>query len=126
MGRRPVLRTAHNWNVRFAFSLALAPYVRHALVNVRHEDFVDDPETTIDRVRQRMSRLGMPPLGRRREDADPAWYHSFQGNPMRFEQGLRLRPDVEWREKLPTRSKLLVTTLTAPFLALHALRIGFR
>lgn len=127
MGRRPPWRTAYSWNVRFALSLALRPYVGKALMQVRYEDFVRNPDAVVERIRARMDRLGMRPLGPRREDADPAWYHSFQGNPIRFDQRpLQLREDVEWREKLPARSKLLVTALTAPFLALHATRIGFR
>jgi hypothetical protein len=119
------VRSAVNWDVRFAASLALVPYVRRAFINVRYEDFVTNPTKTVARIREMMRGLRMPELGPLRDDADPAWYHSLQGNPMRFDDRLSFRPDYEWRKAMPARSKVTVGALTLPFLALHASRIGF-
>ena len=42
--------------------------------------------------------------------------HTVAGNPDRFRADVTIRPDIEWREKLPARDKLLVTALTLPLL----------
>jgi hypothetical protein len=43
--------------------------------------------------------------------------HTAAGNPMRFARGqTRVRPDEEWRQRMPGASRALVTALTAPSL----------
>jgi hypothetical protein len=43
--------------------------------------------------------------------------HGASGNPDRFEQGIiAIRSDMEWRTKMDTRQKRLVTLLTLPWL----------
>ena len=58
-------------------------------------------------------------------DADPDWYHSVHGNPMRFDGAFTIRPDVEWHDAMPATTKTLVTLLTQPFLSMHRLGVGF-
>jgi len=44
--------------------------------------------------------------------------HTVAGNPIRFRRGeIEVRRDDEWRERMPRRSKALVTALTLPALA---------
>ncbi len=43
--------------------------------------------------------------------------HTVSGNPIRFQPELVIRPDLEWRKKMPLRLKVLVTLATFPLLA---------
>jgi hypothetical protein len=51
--------------------------------------------------------------------------HTVMGNPMRMETGeIQVRADDEWRQKLPSSSRMLVTALTLPFLLRYGYSIG--
>jgi len=123
MTTAPPAKAAAVWDVRFAASLALRRYA--PTVQLRYEDFVADPSASAAHVRALLEGAGMTTLGPRREDADPRWYHSAQGNPVRFEKHFSIRADEEWRSAMSARNKLVVSALTAPFLALHRFGIGF-
>lgn len=125
MEQRGTTRAALRWDAWFLFAVGLIPFVREPILRLRYEDFASDPVGTVARINGHLSRLGMPTLGSRGADADPDWYHSVSGNPMRFNGELRIAPDEEWRTSMPRRAKALTTILTAPFLAAHRLRIGF-
>jgi hypothetical protein len=123
MTTRAPFKSAVVWDIRFAASAALRPYA--PFVQLRYEDFVADPEAAAGRVDRALRDAGMQRLGRRNDDADLRYYHSVQGNPMRFEKPFRLRLDEEWRTAMRRSQKLVVGALTAPFLALHRARVGF-
>lgn len=86
-------------------------------LRVRYESLVERPRAEVERI---MDFVG--------EDLDPSQYdfiqddrvtlkttHSCSGNPMRFgRRDLKLRVDAEWREKMSTRDRALVSVLTAP------------
>jgi hypothetical protein len=116
-------KSAIAWDVRFAASAALrrsAPFVQ-----LRYEDFAADPGAAAARIDRLLHDAGMPGLGPRGDDADPRFYHSVQGNPMRFDKPFRIRVDDEWRTTMRWPDKAIVTALTAPFLTVHHLRAGF-
>jgi hypothetical protein len=47
-------------------------------------------------------------------------FHTLGGNRVRFERGnLRVDVDREWRERMPTRDKMLVSALTSPLLTAY-------
>src|SRR5581483_3509109 len=125
LSRQAVLTSALMWDVKYAAALALAPYAKGRLIGVRYEDLAAEPDHVIGRIRGLLERNGMRSLGPRRADADPDWYHSIYGHPMRFEGGFSIRADVEWRRTMGTRDKWIVTAATAPLLALHRLGVGF-
>lgn len=90
---------------------------------VRYEDFVTEPRETVRRIVRFAGEDGAEPsfIDARRVRMGPT--HTVYGNPSRFSHGVvELRPDVEWRERLPLRQRLLVTAATAP--SLH--RYGYR
>jgi len=103
---------AHNLEVRLIAHRG-APVVR-----LRYEDLVDDANAT---VREAWSALGLPGEGGlpmsdpRTIELRPT--HSVAGNPMRFRHGVtKLAPDLEWRSRMPTRERRLVTAMTFPLL----------
>jgi hypothetical protein len=47
-------------------------------------------------------------------------HHTLGGNRIRFQRGpLQIRPDVEWRARMPRRKQLAVGTLTLPLLLIY-------
>ena len=71
--------------------------------------------------------------GRRRTPGDLAFVgegsvtfgmgHTVSGNPMRFSTGaVPLRPDEEWRTRMPRRQRMLVTAMTGVGLARYGVR----
>jgi hypothetical protein len=84
---------------------------------VRYEDLVTAPRTTLSAILSLVGEGGaqMPFLQDSKVVLSPV--HGFSGNPSRFERGVvELRPDDEWRSKLKSTQRLLVTALTGPLL----------
>ena len=84
-------------------------------------------ESLVRRPREELARI-LEFAGRRPSPLDLAFVHdgsvelgtghTVSGNPMRFTTGLvPLRPDEQWRSKMPDRQRKLVTAMTAVGLA---------
>jgi hypothetical protein len=85
---------------------------------LRYEDFVTQPretlESLLDWLGQDASRL---PFMENEHTVHLRTDHTVSGNPNRFQQGIvKIRPDVEWREKMTWDQRYLVTGLTWPLL----------
>jgi len=84
---------------------------------VRYEDMVSEPQKTIKRIGQHLGHKQLDLSYIQGNAIELSSNHTVAGNPVRFQRGqLVVRPDVEWREKMPTRQKFLVTGLTLPLL----------
>ena len=77
---------------------------------VRYEDLVRDPATVLAKL--------MNWLGLAYEPAQLEWseteHHSIGGNSMRFARNSTISPDVEWKQKLGTFRKMLISAVTLP------------
>lgn len=113
MERISPLKSSVLWDVWNAATDRLWPGPGHVLV--RYEDFVDEPQATVAAI----ARLCDDP------DADLPFTdahtavlaptHTVAGNPDRLKSGpTRLRVDDEWRDRMRTRDRVVVTTATAP------------
>lgn len=118
--------------VRYPPGLLAVKWLQHNIVidglrltrtptsRLRYEDWVLEPLTAL---RNAFSFAGLSPELGNRVDAqgvDLPVIHTCSGNPMRFTQGrVDIRADNQWREALPSSSRLLVTLLTAPLLAAY-------
>lgn len=117
MQRFSPLRSAMDWN-----GLNLAMEALRAtgspVTRARYEDLAEDPSSWLQRC---FPGVAFPDsLEERRVSVGVS--HTVSGNPLRFESGeLTIRPDVEWRERMRTRDRRLVTAATAPLL----LRYGY-
>ncbi|MGH3497053.1 MAG: sulfotransferase [Nocardioidaceae bacterium] len=101
-----------------AFDLLVRLLARRGtpVTTVRYEDFVADPRGSVSSI---LRFAGLDPddaaLAHIRDDRvtlRPA--HQIAGNPMRFEHGeIVLRPDEDWRAKMPVGARRAVGVLTA-------------
>lgn len=88
---------------------------------LRYEDLIADPERNLRAI---LAHAGEPDdvelpflTG---EGALLAENHLVDGNPVRFSKGaVPLRPDEEWRTRMASRDRRLVTALTLPLLATY-------
>lgn len=115
-------RTALEWVVRNAV-VELSRGLVTTYRRVRYEDLVADPRRTVERIVSDIV-SSAPDLsifrGTTVSLARPN--HTVAGNPMRFETGnIELREDREWRSRMSSGARRLVTVLTAPAL----LRYGY-
>lgn len=118
----PIASTAL-WLTGNALPLALR-YRRVPVTRMRYEDLVDRPQERIGEVWNALELPGesvLPLL------APSEIYlhgtHSVAGNPMRFRRGLTtLNRDEQWRTKMSTRDRAMVTAMSLPML----LRLGYR
>lgn len=89
-------------------------------MRLRYEDWAADPVGALDET---LEFAGLPPRANpavSRSWVDLPVTHTCSGNPMRFKTGrVEIRRDESWTDKLPQRSKLLVTGLTGPSLAAY-------
>lgn len=107
-------RAAFLWNASNLLLTLKTPGRRHEFL--RYEDFVADPPAAVARLWALMEEP-LPALDfLEASSMRLRTNHTVAGNPDRFRADVTIRPDVEWREKLPARDKLLVTALTLPLL----------
>jgi hypothetical protein len=88
---------------------------------LRYEDLVSDPQATLhhlwDWIGEPASALDF--LKSSSVHMTPG--HTVAGNPVRFQSEVKIKPDLEWQEKMLPKDRRLVTALTFPLL----LRYGY-
>ena len=107
-------RVAASWNL-LNLLLMLYPPGRSSL-RMRYEDAVQDPAAALASL---WRFLDEPPPQTGLLETSPLFLpagHTVNGNPNRFETEVQIRPDVEWRRKMPARDRRLMTVLTFPLL----------
>jgi UDP-N-acetylglucosamine transferase subunit ALG13 len=100
------------------------PYLR-----VRYEDLIAGPRAGLDRILRHagvpVTDLALSFLGDGEARLRPN--HTVDGNPVRFAVGgVPLRIDDEWRRRMPSRRRLMVTALTSPSLLRYGYRLGVK
>lgn len=118
MDQLPAVHTALTWNLQ-NFALDVLGRRSRWYARVRYEDFVADPQTTLDMIARMCADAGATVQS---ESSAGPLAHSVAGNPLRFDRRpLQITPDIAWREQMPLWQRLAVTTITAPML----LRYGY-
>jgi len=92
-------------------------------LQVRYEDFVREPRATVERITAFLEEpMSGSPFASETE-VRLGTTHGVAGNPSRFVTGVvALRSDDEWKSKLRTRDRRVVTAATFPLLR----RYGYR
>ena len=117
---RPHGRVAAEWLLHNAIATRLRRAARRSVL-VRYEDLAADPRAVMGDLLARID-LPCPPAPPGPLRLAPAG-HSVAGNPLRFGPlEITVRPDAEWRERLPRRHKALVAAIASPLLG----RFGYR
>jgi hypothetical protein len=85
---------------------------------IRYEDFVISPRSTLVNI---LEQIGEDPSKLTFFNGENKVHlnvnHTVSGNPARFEQGeVKILPDDEWQQQMPSGHKLAVTALTWPLL----------
>jgi hypothetical protein len=113
MNRYSLLRTSAEWSAINALTRLHRPTgARYATLH--YADFAADPAAAVDKVLAFLDEPDRPNPVRNRT-IHLGTDHTAAGNPNRFRQGeVEITPDNEWREAMPTPSRLLVSALTAP------------
>jgi hypothetical protein len=125
MGQMGAAASAQNWMTTNAIA-ELLRFSSTAYVRVRYEDLAAAPDQAIESILRATRHSGAssrPMTDQPREVALPSLYHTVAGNPIRFQHRvLPIRLDAEWRAKLSTSHKWIVSAITLPLL----LRYGYR
>jgi hypothetical protein len=118
MPRFPPLRMAARYD---SYNLLFHALRRRGVPTLfmRYEQLVRHPRRELERIIELAPELGgredLRYISRSWVDLEPA--HTVAGNPMRFKEGrLELRPDVEWRDRLAAKERVLVSAITSPLL----------
>jgi len=97
--------TTRRWFWINLFSSAAVALGRPRGIRIRYEDLVSDPKAVLGRVGE-MVGIDFGPLVDKLERGDPIGVgHMVAGNRVRHQSGIRLRPDLEWQEKLPAADR---------------------
>lgn len=90
---------------------------RLPVLTMRYEDFVTDPQTAVKEILKFCDLEPSASEAVTNGSVELSPTHTCSGNPLRFTAGeVRIMMDDAWREKLPSRSRRLVTSLTYPLL----------
>lgn len=127
--QRSLWRTAVIWSARNLLLAAVSHRFTASTV-VRYEDFVCRPSVVVRDVIEQLN-LGIADTSS--IDLDGALYlpsnHIFAGNPDRMNCVIHIRPDNEWRTRMPRWQQRFVYALTLPtwlvlgYLESHAARV---
>jgi hypothetical protein len=113
MHRHSLLRTSAEWSTINALTrLHRRTGARYSTLH--YGDFAADPAAAVDGILAFLGESGRPnPVSDR--SVHLGIDHTAAGNPNRFRTGkIEITPDEEWREAMPTTSRLLVGAFTAP------------
>lgn len=117
MPRYSPFKSAWEWGLMNALVHLLGYTAPKRYTLIRYEDLVSEPRKALselladlgtanpnlDFIRERNIKLGVD--------------HTVSGNPMRFQHGIiEVRPDTEWRHKMPTSQRVVISALTWPLL----------
>ena len=122
MRRYNPAHTALQWLYRNLVSHLLPRYTAGHL-RLRYEDFAASPVDAVRRITALVdeSSANLPFVAD--DTVELGTSHTQSGNPMRFTTGeVKIRPDMAWRNELPSGTRFIVTLLTWPLL----LRYGYR
>jgi Sulfotransferase family len=99
----PVARTARRWllnNLVCSYLFRFSHQLRGRYLRVRYEDFVADPASTLRRIGAFCGIDLSEPIRKVTEGAALRAEHTVAGNRLRLRGPVRIRPDLEWQEKL--------------------------
>jgi hypothetical protein len=116
-GRRNAIFFAKRWAFNQLFS-SFASRRFDTYRAYRYEDFVAYPQRILADMTGRLG-LGDDTAFPFISDTDVMLRegHVVSGNANRFSQGtITIRPDLEWKERMPAREKLIVAVVTLPWL----------
>lgn len=112
-------RQALRWTVQNGFATLVKRRSQRSIF-IRYEDFVERPLSTAASVHRE---IGLPTSSgeglalQGQQHVTLAMEHTVSGNPMRFATGaIEVRPDSEWRTRLPARDRRLVSAIASPLL----------
>jgi sulfotransferase family protein len=99
----PVARTARHWlltNLVCSCLFLFSHRRRGRYLRIRYEDFVAEPAAVLRRIGEFCEVDLAEPIRKLREGAALRVEHTVAGNRLRMDGPVRIRPDLEWREKL--------------------------
>jgi len=115
--QRPLMQVALVWSIR---NMILAAISRRFATSVKlhYEAFVGQPRLVMGQLAARLGLQGHDELWLSdNEVLVSASNHLFAGNPNRVQHGpIQIRPDDEWRTRMPVRQQRFVFALSLPAL----------
>lgn len=117
MRRYSLLRTCAEWNAINALTRAHRRIDRDRYHLLRYSEFADDPGRAVEGVLDFLGETDVPQPFDEPDAIELGPDHTAAGNPSRFRTGrVAVRPDEEWRAKMPVAARALVSALTLPSL----------
>lgn len=103
---KKVARSAIIWNVANVVSAWLRRYLpADRSIRLRYEDFASRPEVELGRIGELVG-IDLGPLAAAVTSGKPMGLgHTIAGNRIRMSGSVRLKPDIEWTEKLTLREQ---------------------
>ena len=116
MPTQNIAKSSIQWSVRNILAYSLKSF-SHSYQLVRYEDFVKEPQSVLTNIMTNLDIENCKFSCLTEKSPNKTEIHAILGNPIRFEKGpLRIRADMEWKDKLETQEKFLATALTFPLL----------
>lgn len=117
-GRRPAATTAVDWLATHSLSEWVLRRCRGRArsLRVRYEDFAANPDSVLHAIADAVDESMDPVLADLQAGRPMAIHHMATGNRIRFQQEIRLKPDLEWRTRMPIEDQVQVRRITWPLL----------
>ena len=105
-----------------ALTCLTARSLRRGALRVRYEDLCAAPRSVLERIGEFVGLDMSPVIGTIEDRSSLRVGHNVGGNRVRFHRALTLRPDEEWRDKLPGAYRRTARIATWPLRR----RLGYR
>jgi hypothetical protein len=98
---RSALRTALFWVVRNRHCETVMRQLKdHRSLRLRYEDLVADPARRLDEIQERLDLPHVPGETLLAQTRPRSEIHLIAGNRMRMQDKIKIKPDLEWQERL--------------------------
>ncbi|MCB0321921.1 MAG: sulfotransferase [Bdellovibrionales bacterium] len=121
---RALLETVVEWILANVVSALVSRRMGDRAMQVRYEDFVANPKQELERISQLCGVDFTDCLKRLDAGGTFAPGHTVAGNRVRMNRNLTLKVDEEWKDRLPSRRKRLISLVTSPWLVKYGYPLG--
>ena len=116
MQKRSLVRALSAWGMENFYIARLKRQVPYYTL-MKYEDFTQDPANVLERAMQELGFQGIAMDHLAHSELELAPNHSVNGNPIRFaSKKISIVSDLEWRHKMPRRTRMAMWLMAAPFL----------
>jgi hypothetical protein len=121
--RKPLSTIFYYYLVNLTAMIASLFSPKGSVLKLKYEDFMDNPESSLNRIGYFLDLAMDPVVGKIRNNDAFEIGHIIGGNRLKHDESIRFNPDVNWKINIPRIQQILYYVLTAPLMLMNRYKI---